>query len=190
MRISVEAPWKKTTIVQCTRCQSYGHNKTYCAQSPVCVKCGGDHATTVCTKDPTAPATCALCGGAHPANYKGCDVYRRLQTARGAPDRSLASLAHPPSPSIPLTYTTSLPCRPLSPLCNNLHPLPPCSPTSSPPAPSLLISQCSSPPSSMSSNPYSPNLCNRQARSSPCSLLSSLASQPNGRLPTRRSLER
>jgi len=49
-----------------------------------CVKCGRDHNMAECTKDLTTPATCALCGGAHPANYKGCDVYRCLQTARGA----------------------------------------------------------------------------------------------------------
>ena len=97
MRISVEAPRKKTTIVQCIRCQSYGHTKTYCTRPPVCVKCGGDHATTECTKDPTTPATCALCGGAHPANYKGCDVYRRLQTARSAP----APRPQPPVPRSP-----------------------------------------------------------------------------------------
>ena len=84
----------------------------------------GDHATTVCTKDATAPATCGLCGGAHPANYRSCDNYRRLQTARGAPhpDRSLPSLAHPPSPSIP-TYSTSLP-SPTQPLVEQPKPPP------------------------------------------------------------------
>jgi hypothetical protein len=31
MKITFEAPRKKNSIVQCTRCQSYGHTKTYCA---------------------------------------------------------------------------------------------------------------------------------------------------------------
>ena len=31
MKITVEAPRKKKSIVRCTRCQSYGHTKTYCA---------------------------------------------------------------------------------------------------------------------------------------------------------------
>ena len=84
MKITVEAPRRKTSIVQCTRCQSYGHTKTYCTHLFACVKCGWDHNTAECNKDPATPATCALCGGAHPANYKGCDVYHRLQTARGA----------------------------------------------------------------------------------------------------------
>jgi hypothetical protein len=30
MKITVEAPWKKHHIVQCKRCQTYGHTKTYC----------------------------------------------------------------------------------------------------------------------------------------------------------------
>jgi hypothetical protein len=77
MKTVVEAPRKKTSIVQCTRCQSYGHTKTCCTRTFVCVKCGGDHDTTVCTIHPATPAT-------YPTNYKACDVYRRLQTARGA----------------------------------------------------------------------------------------------------------
>lgn len=43
-----------------------------------CVKCGGPHNTTTCTKDNNFPATCALCQGSHPANYKGCQVYREI----------------------------------------------------------------------------------------------------------------
>ena len=115
MRISVEAPRKKTTIVQCTRCQSYGHTKTYCARPPVCVKCGGDHATTVCTKYPTPPATCALCGGAHPANYKRCYVYRRLPTARGVPA---------PLPQSRVSRPTAQPVD-----TTDVHHFPPLSPT-------------------------------------------------------------
>jgi hypothetical protein len=29
-------------------------------------------------KSKEAPATCALCGGTHPANYKGCEHYHNL----------------------------------------------------------------------------------------------------------------
>lgn len=82
MKITVEAPRKKNTIVQCTRCQCYGHTKSYCARPYACVKCGGDHNTILCKKHPNTPATCALCGGNHPANYKGCDIYINLQKAR------------------------------------------------------------------------------------------------------------
>ncbi|PNF35987.1 hypothetical protein B7P43_G02293 [Cryptotermes secundus] len=83
MKITVEAPRQKKHIVQCTRCQSYGHTKTYCAKPYACVKCGANHNTTTCTKPSDTPAKCALCGGNHPANYKGCEVYKNLQKTRG-----------------------------------------------------------------------------------------------------------
>lgn len=82
MKISVEPPRKINSAAQCTRCQNYGHTKTYCTRPYSCVKCGGDHSSISCTKDRNTPATCALCQGSHPANYKGCTVYKDLQSFR------------------------------------------------------------------------------------------------------------
>ena len=100
MKIVVEAPRKKNHIVQCTRCQSYGHTRSYCSRPYACVKCGGEHNSTSCVKDPTTPATCALCGGDHPASYKGCVIYKNLQQARSKTHRpthlSTAPTAVPP----------------------------------------------------------------------------------------------
>jgi hypothetical protein len=42
------------------------------------VKCAGPHDTASCRKSPDTPATCALCGGPHPAIYRGCEYYHRL----------------------------------------------------------------------------------------------------------------
>lgn len=126
MKITVEAPRKKTTIVQCARCQSYGHTKTYCTRPFICVKCGGDHNTTECTKDPTTPAKCALCGGAHPANYKGCEVYRRLQAARGSsPPRPRLS-----PPRLPAQHVDTGDARQFPPLPQTQLPVPPPKPLS------------------------------------------------------------
>lgn len=77
-KIKVEAPRNKRIIAQCTRCQDYGHTKSYCKKPFKCVKCGGLHDTSTCTKARSTPATCALCQGNHPANYKGCKVYLDL----------------------------------------------------------------------------------------------------------------
>ncbi|KAI5736397.1 hypothetical protein M8J76_002814 [Diaphorina citri] len=82
MKIAIEPPHKSTNIVQCTRCQTYGHTKAYCTHPFACVKCGGDHSTSSCSKSQDLPATCALCDGPHPANYKGCTVYKDLQNLR------------------------------------------------------------------------------------------------------------
>jgi len=59
---------------------------------------------TLCTKDPTAPATCALCGEDHPASYKGCVIYKNLQHARGKTHHPIHPSAIQTSPT-PVTIT-------------------------------------------------------------------------------------
>lgn len=81
--VIIEDPKKRNTIVQCQRCQQYGHTKNYCMRPYRCVKCAQSHRTAECPKtDRNTPATCALCFGAHPANYKGCEVYREIITRK------------------------------------------------------------------------------------------------------------
>ncbi len=77
-RITFEPPTVKREIVQCKRCQEYGHTRTYCRHPYKCVKCGETHDSTKCVKGRDTPAKCALCGENHPANYKGCSVYKSL----------------------------------------------------------------------------------------------------------------
>lgn len=69
--------------MQCQRCQQYGHTKNYCLRPYRCVKCGQSHKTSDCIKrDRNTPAQCALCDGPHPANYKGCEVYKEILARR------------------------------------------------------------------------------------------------------------
>jgi len=86
-KITVEAPHKNRNIVQCQRCQAYGHSKTYCTKPYQCVKCGSQHDSKDCMKPRHNPAKCALRGEDHPANYKGCIVYRNLVATRSNPTR-------------------------------------------------------------------------------------------------------
>ncbi|VVC38953.1 Pre-C2HC domain [Cinara cedri] len=81
-KIKVEAPRPRKDIPQCLRCQSYGHTRAYFNHHPRCVRCGDLHDSTSCQKDQSQPATCALCGGPHPANYKGCSVHKELNKNR------------------------------------------------------------------------------------------------------------
>jgi transcription elongation factor Elf1 len=98
-------------------------------QTFMCVKCGGEHNTTVCRKKPNTPAKCGLCGGAHPANYKGCDIYSNLQKIRNQKGRqqyqnTTQQNAHinindnnqfpPLNPNQPLTEMYSTPRMPYS----------------------------------------------------------------------------
>ena len=83
LAVIIEPPKRYKGIIQCTRCQQYGHSKAYCNKPFVCVKCGGNHNTAECRKPRDTPATCALCNGPHTANYKGCEFYHNLLRTRG-----------------------------------------------------------------------------------------------------------
>lgn len=80
--VTVEEPRQRRQIVQCTRCQNFNHSKGYCQHTPRCLKCAQPHLTSDCTKERNTPAVCALCSGNHPANYRGCTVYKEVQRRR------------------------------------------------------------------------------------------------------------
>lgn len=79
MKINFESPYKKKEIIQCKRCQRFGHSKNQCFRPYRCVKCGRAHPTKTCTKKPDTEATCANCDEKHPASYKGCKVYKQYR---------------------------------------------------------------------------------------------------------------
>lgn len=108
MKIAVEPPRKSSHIAQCTRCQSYGHTKTYCTRPFSCVRCGSNHSSASCKKGRDTPATCALCEGAHPANYKGCSVYQDLQKQKKkASNKHFSNNFQPPTISPNANQDTS-----------------------------------------------------------------------------------
>ena len=74
MIVKIEPPKIKRDIVQCKRCQSYGHSQNYCTRPFRCVKCGANHPSNDCKKNKEEPAKCALCDSAHTSNYRGCTV--------------------------------------------------------------------------------------------------------------------
>lgn len=88
-RIIFEHPRPKRSIPQCSNCQDYGHTKRYCRRKARCIKCAGYHASFECSrKERSDDVKCALCEGNHPANYKGCTVFKELQKQRYPPLRS------------------------------------------------------------------------------------------------------
>jgi hypothetical protein len=71
-----------------SKCQRYGHSQAYCYHSPRCVKCAGNHPTKQCLRTEKSDAVIfVLCEGNHPANYKGCAIYKELQKRTFAPLR-------------------------------------------------------------------------------------------------------
>lgn len=82
-KVRIEDPRKTNEIPQCSRCQQYGHTKNNCMRPYRCVKCTEGHRTIDCPKkDRNTPATCTLCLGDHPANYKGCQVYKEIRARK------------------------------------------------------------------------------------------------------------
>lgn len=107
-KVKFEAPRKKREIAQCTRCQRYGHTKSYCHHTPRCVKCTGSHATSECLrKTKSNDVKCVLCNGDHPANYKGCAVYKQLQQKTYPPLRNRQTNLVPQQQNLQFTSETS-----------------------------------------------------------------------------------
>lgn len=87
--VKVEEPIKKKALIQCHRCQEFGHTKTYCRLMAICAICANKHLTSECDKDKTDATVklCNNCGEAHTANWRGCEVYKTLSESKFKPPR-------------------------------------------------------------------------------------------------------
>lgn len=63
---------KKNTkyLVQCHKCQSFGHVQNNCHANYKCMKCADSHTTHKCKKPRTTPPKCDNCGEEHLLTYK------------------------------------------------------------------------------------------------------------------------
>ena len=111
--IKFEPPQIKKEIVQCKRCQRYGHTQKYCNHTFRCIKCAGTHPTDQCSKSPETPAKCIHCQGDHPDNYKGCSAYKTLYSNKYPKLRAKEVTYQTPSPPkftiIPIPSTNQTP---------------------------------------------------------------------------------
>lgn len=101
----MEALKPKRDIVQCMRCQQYGHSKTYCTLPPICVKCRKEHDNRNCNEPPDVKPTCELCRGEHTANYKGCPSYKKLINGPTRPKNMAEAPNNNPSRSVNTRHT-------------------------------------------------------------------------------------
>lgn len=62
----------KDSIIQCHRCQLFGHSQKNCHAEFKCLKCGESHSTHTCQKPKTTPAICSNCGEEHTSAYIFC----------------------------------------------------------------------------------------------------------------------
>lgn len=73
LTITTEKPNARPGIVQCHRCQLFGHVQRHCHSNYRCLKCGESHSTHECTKPKTTDAKCANCGQNHVSSSPNCD---------------------------------------------------------------------------------------------------------------------
>ena len=72
---------EQANIIQCYKCQRYGHKISECNNAQQCPRCGGEHQLKDCQQDKKTPK-CANCGGNHSAAYKGCKAYQEKATEK------------------------------------------------------------------------------------------------------------
>ncbi|KAH8317205.1 hypothetical protein KR074_002445 [Drosophila pseudoananassae] len=77
--IPAPPPRHGSPLIQCHRCQSFGHDKKTCRREFVCMKCSGFHPTTTCRKPRDVPPRCCNCGGQHISAFRGCPTYQSLK---------------------------------------------------------------------------------------------------------------
>ncbi|GAB0095200.1 hypothetical protein DMENIID0001_105550 [Sergentomyia squamirostris] len=74
---------KKGEMVQCRRCQQFGHVAANCGHTYRCVKCTEIHQPGECPRTTReGPAKCVNCDGPHAANYRGCPAYKTYRHHR------------------------------------------------------------------------------------------------------------
>lgn len=78
MKVEIEALRSTKLISQCKNCQTYGHTQRFCKKESRCVKCTGKHHTSKCNKQQQDQSKHVNCGNNHPANYRGCEVAKKL----------------------------------------------------------------------------------------------------------------
>jgi hypothetical protein len=125
---------RKTQIIQCHRCQKWGHAATNCNATIKCRKCGDVHTTSECSikKEDTSTHNkikCANCAGSHLANSTDCRVYldrfnyiSEKQTNKATPNPIFVDA--PPPANNPWIKPAPAPAQAPAPVNNGIGRLP------------------------------------------------------------------
>ena len=74
-----EASREPPHVMQCFKCQQFGHSAKECRNATRCLRCSQEHSVEECTVQ-KANAKCSNCGGAHATVYRGCPAYQQKLT--------------------------------------------------------------------------------------------------------------
>ena len=85
-------PPGRDVVIQCHRCQGFGHKANACIQEARCIRCGGNHKVAECAVSRDKPKS-ANCKEDHAASYKGCSKYQdKLSANRPLTVRGLSEI--------------------------------------------------------------------------------------------------
>ncbi|KAK9703788.1 hypothetical protein QE152_g29071 [Popillia japonica] len=94
-RVYYEPHISKRELIQCKKCQAWGHATTNCHLNVVrCVKCADKHRSFECAKSREEPAVCCNCGRNHPASSVECPAYICCNCGRNHPASSVECPAY------------------------------------------------------------------------------------------------
>ena len=80
--VHIEAYKATPHVIQCHRCQQFGHTAKRCNMEIHCVKCGNNHIFADCpTKGPSHQPKCSNCLGQHTASYSQCPAQQAQRKA-------------------------------------------------------------------------------------------------------------
>ena len=71
-----EASREPPHVMQCFKCQQFGHSAKECSNATRCLRCSQKHSVKECTVQ-KENAKCSNCGGAHATVYRGCPAYQQ-----------------------------------------------------------------------------------------------------------------
>lgn len=82
----------RAEVIQCYRCQRFGHSARFCNMLQRCIKCSEHHQPGECqNSDKQTMAFCVNCGEpGHPANFRQCPKY--LKAAQHVAERKAKNL--------------------------------------------------------------------------------------------------
>ena len=76
---TIKPPIPERTVIQCFKCQQFGHTAQKCTNEMICLKCGGDHESKSCS---STTLYCANCRGNHAACSRSCPSLKKVEEER------------------------------------------------------------------------------------------------------------
>lgn len=102
----------KNRVIQCHKCQMFGHGERFCSVNVKCSNCAGNHHTNDCKA--LSNIRCANCNGNHKSTFAACpnrsrylEIRDKINNRDGRRNQ-ISSVQHSQSQNCPLPATTNI----------------------------------------------------------------------------------